>query len=112
MVDILWKGGNPEGAIRLEDLWNELAAINALSLLCGYSMANFAGDTHGGHFQEICARHAHVLPTERFMEVQGEALRLREISLLQQRARVLDAELARRQQPDGATGVRSGSADS
>ena len=100
MVDILWEEGKPEAAIRLEELWNELSAEYALSLLCGHSMATFAGDTHGTQFQEICARHAHVLPTERFMEVQGEGLRLREISHLQQRARALEAEIARRQHPE------------
>jgi hypothetical protein len=96
MKDILWKHGNAEGALRLEELWNELAARYPISLLCGYSMANFAGESHGAQFEQMCARHVHVLPTERYMEVDTLALRLREVCRLQQRAATLESEIAKR----------------
>src|SRR5688572_13893461 len=41
MVDILWKQGKPEAAIRLEILWNDLAQTHSFELLCGYSIGNF-----------------------------------------------------------------------
>lgn len=58
MVDLLWREGRADAAIRLEILWNELATTRPFSLLCGYSMGNFYKQTR--QFQEICAQHTHV----------------------------------------------------
>jgi hypothetical protein len=60
MVDWLWKNSEAEMAIRLEVLWNELAASRTFSLLCGYSIGNFY--KHGA-FENICAQHSHVIST-------------------------------------------------
>src|SRR5690349_8640323 len=64
MVNLLWQDGNTEGAIALEQLWNDLADRYAYSLLCGYSVENFfmAGGVDG--FRRICAEHTHALPLE------------------------------------------------
>ena len=62
MVDILWKEGNPEGAIRLEGLWNMLAASEHFMLLCGYSMGNFYKECGGFDIGDVCKAHAKVLP--------------------------------------------------
>ena len=62
MVDILWKEGNPEGAIRLEALWNMLAATEHFMLLCGYSMGNFYKECSGFDIADVCKVHAKVLP--------------------------------------------------
>jgi signal transduction histidine kinase len=97
MVDVLWKDGNPDGAIRLEALWNELAGTYAFSLLCAYAMDNFHQGAHTVQFEEVCRQHGHVLPTEAYTRVDGDAGRLREITLLQQRAVALQHELAHRQ---------------
>lgn len=101
MVDVLWKEGNAAGAIRLEELWNELADHYSLSLLCGYSMDNFHQESHAPDFQRICQHHRHVVPTERYTSVD-DAQRLVEVSLLQQRAQALQAEVAHRQQLEQA----------
>jgi hypothetical protein len=45
MVDLLWRGGQAEAAIRLEVLWNELASTRTFSLLCGYAIGNFYKQT-------------------------------------------------------------------
>jgi len=58
MVDLLWKEGRADAAIRLEVLWNRLAERYAFSLLCGYSVGNFYKQTT--QFQDICAQHTHV----------------------------------------------------
>ena len=97
MVDLLCRDGNIDGAIRLEELWNELAETYTFSLLCAYSMGNFSEDTHDAALRAICNQHAHVLPTERYMRVDDGA-RLREIALLQQRALALETELLRRRE--------------
>lgn len=60
MVDILWRDGNEEGAIRLEDLWNDLLTTRDFSLLCAYSMGNVYRESAAGQFREIRLRHGHV----------------------------------------------------
>ena len=97
MVDVLWRDGNTDGAIRLEELWEELGESYAFSLLCAYAMGNFYKTTDVGAFREICHRHTHVLPTERYLEADDQ-LRAIEISRLQQRERSLETELAHRQE--------------
>jgi len=92
MVDILWKEGNTEGAIRLEELWNDLAASHPFSLLCAYEMSNFTRESDSPGFQAICRKHAHVIPTERYTQASNDG-RLLEISILQQRAKALEKEV-------------------
>jgi PAS domain S-box-containing protein len=75
MVDLLWKDGNIDGAIALEDLWNELAAKYSFSLLCAYSMANFHKEAHTDRFQDICARHGRILPAESYRQGSEQKLR-------------------------------------
>jgi hypothetical protein len=45
MVDMLWKDGLHDAAIRLELLWNQLARTQGFSLLCGYAMGHFYKNT-------------------------------------------------------------------
>lgn len=97
MVDVLWKEGNAEGAIRVEELWNELAQTHSFSLLCAYGMGNFHREAHAPGFEAICRQHAHVIPTERYTQASDDG-RLVEISILQQRARALEAEIEIRRQ--------------
>lgn len=58
MVDVLWKAGQTVAATRLEMLWNDLAASQAFSLLCGYAMGNFYKDAA---VEDICSHHSHVV---------------------------------------------------
>ncbi len=59
MVDVLWKQGKPDAAIRLEMLWNRLAQQYGFALLCGYSMGNFYKETKG--FEAVCRQHTHIV---------------------------------------------------
>lgn len=59
MVDVLWKKGMPDAAIRLEMLWNRLAQRHGFALLCGYSMGNFYKETKG--FEAVCSQHTHIV---------------------------------------------------
>lgn len=58
MVDVLWKRNQSVAAIRLEMLWNKLAATKDFSLLCGYAMGHFFKDAQRA---EVCAQHTHLL---------------------------------------------------
>jgi signal transduction histidine kinase len=96
MVDLLWRDANPTAALQLEQLWNGLAERRAFSLLCAYAMSGFGDEAHAGPFEHLCHAHSHVLPTEAYARLAEPAARLREVSQLQQRARALEVEIARR----------------
>jgi PAS domain S-box-containing protein len=96
MVDVLWKAGNRGAAIRLEQLWNELATVEEFSLVCGYRMDGFHSAQDQADFERVCSCHSHVVPTESFAKLDSEDGRLREVGALQQRARALEAEIAQR----------------
>src|SRR5262245_14553095 len=95
MVDILWRAGKHDLALRLENLWNGLGQQFPINLLCAYYMGSFADDSSSAGFDRICAQHGDVQPTEDFTEIHDERVRLREIAVLQQRARALEAEIRR-----------------
>ena len=69
MVDLLWREGNPSGAIRLEELWNEAGERHEFALLCAYVMGNFYREGDAEKFMEVCRTHSHVIPTERFTKL-------------------------------------------
>jgi PAS domain S-box-containing protein len=96
MVDLLWKDGNTEGAIQLEELWNDLANRYQFSLLCAYAMGNFYRASDADQFRRICGQHTHVTPAESYV-VGDEPSRLVEISALQQRSRALESEIVQRE---------------
>ena len=95
MVDLLWREGNAAGAVRLEQFWNELLTRKPFTLLCAYPMADFRSATHTRLFDEMCAQHARVVPTERYIAADADARAL-EISRLQQRAEALEWEIEQR----------------
>lgn len=59
MVDVLWKQGRSEAAIKLEILWNKLAMKYNFALLCGYSMGSFYKQTQ--QLEEVIALHTDVV---------------------------------------------------
>lgn len=61
MVDMLWKDGMTEAAIKLEILWNRLANTHDFSLLCGYAMGNFYKDAS---IDDVCHHHTHRVSDE------------------------------------------------
>ena len=64
MVDLLWKDGNIEGAIVLEQLWNELALKYKYSLLCAYSIDNFVHEAGVAAFRRVCDHHTNAFPLD------------------------------------------------
>jgi hypothetical protein len=59
MVDVLWKKGSAEAAIKLEIMWNDLATSHAFQLLCGYSMGNFF--KQADYYERVCEQHTEVV---------------------------------------------------
>jgi diguanylate cyclase (GGDEF)-like protein len=58
MVGLLWSRENVQGAMALEDIWNDLLGRIHVRVLCGYPTAGSDALDHG--YAEICARHVHV----------------------------------------------------
>jgi signal transduction histidine kinase len=102
MVALLWAKGNAEAAVRLEQLWNNLAQTHPFSLRCAYPMSGFDRENHGDSFLKICAEHSHVIPVESYSALIDEEQRLRSITHLQQRAQALETEMAERKQVEEA----------
>ena len=97
MVALLWAGGYPQAAIRLERLWNDLARTHSFSLHCAYPLKGFDRDQHIVPFHQICDEHSAVIPDESYTSLLTEEERLRDIAHLQQKAEALNAEKLLRQ---------------
>ncbi|HEV8481522.1 MAG TPA: PAS domain S-box protein [Candidatus Eisenbacteria bacterium] len=90
MVDQLCAQGNVDAALRLEELWNELAETRRFRLLCGYAMANLRNPQT---LDAICAKHWGVVASNALGPDANPEL-LREIARLQNRAQLLEHEVA------------------
>jgi signal transduction histidine kinase len=104
MVNLLWRRGNPNAAIRLEELWNEARKKHPFALLCSYAVSAPLASSDSHHFAGICDQHDLVLPSERYFLQTDQAAKLREVSVMQQRARTHAAERARRLELERAVG--------
>ncbi|RAF76599.1 histidine kinase, partial [Burkholderia multivorans] len=62
MVAVLCARGQPDAALRLEALWNELIERHRFSLYCGYPHDAFPGAEQSTLFRHVCALHRRVLP--------------------------------------------------
>jgi PAS domain S-box-containing protein len=94
MVALLWADGRHEAAIRLEELWNDLATKHSFSLRCAYPMNGFHKHEHAEPFMRICAEHSGVIPNENYTALLSDDQRLRHIATLQQRVQALENERA------------------
>jgi hypothetical protein len=57
---LLWAQGKAEAAIRLEQLWDEIARTYDVDILCGYPLSGVHRDENSHVFQRICAEHSAV----------------------------------------------------
>jgi PAS domain S-box-containing protein len=96
MVALLWAEGNSDGAIRLEQLWNEFGKEHSFALFCAYPMNGFCDSANGQPLIHICKEHTRVIPSESYSAQTDADARLREIASLQQQAQALRAEVAER----------------
>lgn len=100
MVALLWQDGNRQAAIKLESLWNRLATARSFSLLCAYPMAGFDSEADLGLINEICTCHQRIAPAESYTAMENDDQRLRAIITLQQKAHMLEAEVAQRRKAE------------
>lgn len=97
MVDVLWRTGNTVGALRLEELWNDLTRTHDFRLFCAYSMGHFMKASSAESLAAICERHTHVRPLGPVAETDSEERRA-EVAAFQQRVISLEQTLRNREQ--------------
>jgi DNA-binding NarL/FixJ family response regulator len=56
----LWAEGNPDAAIRLEQLWDEVGKTSDVDILCGYALSSFHRKEDEHVFESICKEHSAV----------------------------------------------------
>jgi DcmR-like sensory protein len=61
MVAILWAERHAGAAIKLENLWNKLQAVEHFPLFCAYPRLGFANDASAA-IRQVCATHSRVVP--------------------------------------------------
>jgi hypothetical protein len=93
---LLSANGEHEGAIRLEELWNNLATIYSFALYCAYPMRAFPTEADGDPFLTICNEHPRVRPAESYTHARKAREKYRTIAMLQQMAVALETEMAHR----------------
>lgn len=64
MVDVLWKAGQCDTAMQLEDLWNNLSKKQEFSFLCTYFLDSLNPDVYDDSLERICNHHTHPIPWE------------------------------------------------
>lgn len=57
-VSLLWEDGKADAAIRLEQIWNELATKYDVDILCGYKMNSSYEEEVDPDFESVCAEHS------------------------------------------------------
>ncbi|CAN5775640.1 hypothetical protein BH23ACT12_BH23ACT12_22200 [soil metagenome] len=60
MVALLWDQGHRNGALLLENLWNNLSNNHPFSLLCAYPLSSIEWGPDSASFRGICATHSSV----------------------------------------------------
>jgi len=92
MVAVLWEQGKTGAAIRVEELWNELAETRRFHLSCGWPLRFFLRDVDGVVLQRICSEHSHVVPDQGY-DSMSEEERRRNTVLWQLKAQALEEEI-------------------
>ncbi|HWC17378.1 MAG TPA: PAS domain S-box protein [Terriglobales bacterium] len=106
MVALLCADGKADAAIRLEQLWNDLANTDSFHLHCAYSMSLFPRGKDIRSIEEVCAQHSNVVPAESYTNLGTAEERLSGVAVLQQRAQALETEIAHRKSIQQALQLR------
>jgi DNA-binding NarL/FixJ family response regulator len=54
----LWKQGNADAAVQVENLWDEIARTHEVDILCGYALNSFQREQQCHIYERICAEHS------------------------------------------------------
>jgi len=56
----LWAQGKVDAAVQVEHLWDEVARIYKIDILCGYVATSFQHEQESHIYERICAEHSAV----------------------------------------------------
>jgi hypothetical protein len=101
IVDLLWRRGEREAAIRLEEFWNDLAGLQTFSLLCAYYMDNLDQAAYSGPLDCICRVHSHLIAARDYMRFNAAVVEASEAVLDRTLAQML-LSLSERHRPQTA----------
>lgn len=96
MVALLCAKGLFDAAIRLEKMWGALAAQTPFSLFCAYPWKLFPTAESSVAFQKVCDAHHHVCNEGEPPSLTNAENRSDKFAALEQKARAMHAEVARR----------------
>ena len=68
MVGLLWKAGQVQAAILLEEYWNALLKASNVSLFCAYPIDVFGEEFQTGTVDALLCAHTHLLPVNEALE--------------------------------------------
>jgi hypothetical protein len=57
---ILWEQGKTDAAVEVEHLWDAIAQICNVDILCGYVLSSFQREQESHIYERICAEHSAV----------------------------------------------------
>jgi signal transduction histidine kinase len=100
MVGLLSRSGRNDAALRLEEFWNDFQRHRNFSLGCGYAMPLIRGRDSVAFVEEVCLAHSRTIPAESYTALGTTTDRLRAIAVLQQKARLLEVEVAERRRAE------------
>ena len=60
LVNLLWRDGSRQAALRLEELWNDALGYHPCSVVCGYSMSSLGGLAESPGLPAIIRAHTRV----------------------------------------------------
>lgn len=109
MVALLCAQGRFDAAIRLEEMWNVLAGEARFSLLCAYPWNLFPTTELSSAFRAVCEAHSHICDESYESGSVSSAQITRthgKIAKLEQKARAMLAEVARRTDAEEALARR------
>lgn len=64
MVNVLSMAGNQSGSTRLEELFDEVAHEQSISIFCSFLMDKYDPKIYGGALGDVCRTHSHIIPAE------------------------------------------------
>ena len=64
MVNLLYVVGNQSGSTRLEELFDQVAHEQSISIFCSFLMDKYDPRIYDTAFGDVCRTHAHVIPAE------------------------------------------------
>jgi hypothetical protein len=86
MADLLWRDGNREAAVCVEEFWSKLIKLHGISLFCAYFMDPLDATAYGGPLEDVCRTHTHLIPTRHYERLDS--------AVNEASSRVLDESLA------------------